>query len=146
MTFMVEGSRQQQWSNNWKYVHLLVSYNPSRCIVITPPKRSLAHVNFSITSADSISRGMKMRMIPRLITPSILMMCIFPALVRWITARWLGCIGCIRQNTASICARNLSGTPQTDANAAVIDPFRQRSSHPDNATSSSVSSMDQSLE
>jgi hypothetical protein len=76
---VVEQSRQRQQSNNCKYVHLLASYNSSSYIVIAPPKRSLALVNFSMTSANSVSREMKIRTIPLSITPSVRMMCIFPA-------------------------------------------------------------------
>ncbi len=87
---------------------------------------------------------MKMRTIPRLMTPSIHRMWVFLAAVRWITARWFGCMGCRRRYRASSCARNISRMPKTNTEDATIHAFRKSLLHPDIATAAAVSSDIQS--
>ncbi len=106
---------------------------------MTAPKRWLAHVNFDMTLDDSVRRGMEMRTIPRSIKPSVQRMCVFPAPVCWITARWFGRMGCSRQKTVLSCARNISRIPQTDAEAATMHALRWLLSHPDIGTAVAVS-------
>ena len=53
-------------------------------------------------------------------------------------------MGCSRQTTASSCSGNISGTPQTDADTAMMHAFRGSSSYPDIATIASFSAALQS--
>ncbi len=129
---------------NSLYTFLLVSYSLLRCRIAMAPKRWLAHVNFDITLADNVSRGIKMRTFPCLITPSVRRMCVLPAPVCCITARWLRRTRCRRQDTASICAGYISWTPQTDNKAATTHAFKQLLLHPVIAIIRAVSAAVQS--
>ncbi len=103
------------------------------------PKHWLKHVNLDIMSANSVRRGMKMRTIPRSITPSVQRMWVFPAPVCWISTRWFGRMGCSNQKTVSSCAGNISRMPQTDTNTATMQAFKQSLLHPDIAMAAAVS-------
>ena len=61
-------------------------YISSRCWMPTASKGGLAHLNFDMTSADSLSSGMNIRMMPCSIMPSVQRICVLPAPVCWITA------------------------------------------------------------
>ncbi len=88
------------------------------------PKRWLAHVNLAMTLAESLSRGMKMRIIPRSNVGLPHTRLLNHRKVIWTH-------GCSRWKTASSCAGNMSGMPQTDADAAMMHALRQSLSQAD---------------
>ncbi len=91
---IVEHRRPWHCSNKFLYAGLLAPYSLLRCWIMTASKRRLAHGNLENTLTESVSRGMKMRMIPNSMTSSIQRMWVFPASVCQITAQQLGCMGC----------------------------------------------------